>query len=109
MSLRYTPDQNTEAEALLEQIRTARVRERDNLHTRRLAKLRLRLVTANHDSEVASADARDMQNRAVEVEQRINNPVDPIARPARRIVRRRQPAAEVPVPPVEAFAEVRRW
>lgn len=109
MSLRYTPDQNTEAEALLEQIRTARVRERDNLHTRRLAKLRLRLVTANYDSEAASVEAREMQNRAVEVEQRINNPIDPIARQPRRIpARRRQPAAEVPVPPIEGEPE-RRW
>jgi len=101
MSLRYTPDQNAETQVLLEQIREARQRERDNLHTRRLAKLRLRLVTANYDSEVASVEARDMQNRAVEVEQRFNNPVDHIARPPRRILRRRQPAAAVQIPPMD--------
>jgi hypothetical protein len=99
MSLPYTQDQRSEAGALLDQIRTARTGERDNLHTRRLAKLRLQLVTANYDSEVASTEARDMQNRAVEVEQRINNPVEPIGRqPRRQIVRRRLQAADIPVP-----------
>lgn len=107
MSLPYTQDQRGEALELLNQIRTARTGERDSLHTRRLAKLRLQLVTANYDSSCASAEARDMQNRAVEVENRINNPVEPHARPPRAVrARRRQPAAEVAVP-LEALEELR--